>query len=124
MAEGSESRWQVVVSSTPVSCPGIFPLLDGLRWSPEMGNLDLQIKVFMKYTMTEIKYKYWLLFTNVTKFVESAGTEPLRDHPPAALWFSVSQGHTDSGLLPGLVLNPKGHCDGNIIRGGRQRITE
>lgn len=58
MAEGSESRWQVVVSSAPVSCPGIFPLLDGLRWSPEMGNLDLQIKVFMKYTMTEIKYKY------------------------------------------------------------------
>lgn len=89
-----------------------------------MGNLDLQIKVFIKYTMTEIKYKYWILFTNVTKFVESAGTETQRDRPPAALQFSVSQGHTDAGLLPGLVLNPKGHCNGNIIRGGCQRITE
>lgn len=124
MAESSEGRWQVVFSSTPVSCPGIFPLLHGLLRSPELGNLDLQTKVFMKYTTTEIKYKYWLLFTNVTKFVESAGTEPQRDHPPAALRFSVSQGHTDAGLLLGLVLNPKDHCNGDIIRGGRQSITE
>lgn len=54
MAEGLERQRQVAVSSTLVSCPGIFPLLDGLCGSPEKENLDLQIKVHIQYTTTEI----------------------------------------------------------------------
>lgn len=118
MAEGSECHWQVAVSSTLVSCPGIFPLLDGLCWSPERENLDLQIKIYIQYTTTEsMGIDFWLqnigFVANMTTFVESVGTEPPRDHPPASLLFSASQGHTDLCLLPGLVLNPKGHCNKN-----------
>lgn len=114
MAEGSWFHRQAVVSSALVSCPGIFPVSDGLCWSPEQGNLDLQVKIYIQYTLTVIvgadfRLHNVVFFTNRTTFVESVGTKPPTGHPPFSLLFSVSPVRIDLCLLPGPVLNPKGH---------------
>lgn len=43
--------------------------------------------------------------------MESVGTKPPTGHPPFSLLFSASPVHIDLCLLPGPVLNPKGHYD-------------
>lgn len=116
MAEGSFFHRQAVVSSALVSCPGIFPVSDGLCWSPEQGNLDLQIKIYIQYTLTVIVGADFGLqnvgfFTNRTTFVESVGTKPPTARPPFSRLFLASPVHRDLCLLPGPVLNPKGHYD-------------
>lgn len=64
------------------------------------------------------------LFTDMTKFVESVGTETQRDHPPASPLFAISLGRTAPGQLHKLVLSPTDHWKENIIRGGYQKETE
>lgn len=79
-------------------------------------NLDLQIQIYIQYTEiagVDFRWQNIGFFTNMTTFVESVETEPLRGHPPASLLFSASQGHTDLCLLPGLALNPKGRYNNN-----------